>query len=531
MPQARPPQPSEIQGLKIELDNAIKAHQAGKIDEAEAVYIKIIDRVPTQPDALNLLGVIQAEKNQHDRALDLLQRAMRSRPKDGLILNNLGRAALRARRFEQAIDALERAIALSPDLVESYGNLSQAHRQAGNIEEAEYFIEALRAKRGGSITADFEQARLLSDLGRKEEARAVLTRLTKESPTFAPAWNVLARLSKVKQGDPIIDDILSVIEQAPEPSATLRILCYAAGKIFDDIGEYDRAFEYVSRAKRQDRFTYDDAKTKAHFENVAAVFNENFLAARQDWGIEGKRPVFIVGMPRSGTSLAEQILASHPDVYGGGELEHVGQLTSSVAEFVQSGRHPNAVVEMKRDAFAALGFRYLRKIGAINQAAARFTDKMPHNFNSLGLLRLMYRDLRVIHCARHPFDTLLSCFQHDFAQSHDYNQSLEALASYYTHYRTLMEHWESVIPTTLHTLQYENVVQNQEEQSRALISFIGLDWDNKVLAFAENERRVSTPSSWQVRQKLYSTSSGRWKNYERYLAPAFDKIPARFFPC
>ena len=309
MPQARPPQPSEIQGLKVELDKAVQAHQAGRIDEAEAIYIKIVDRVPTQPDALNLLGVIQAEKNQHDRALDLLQRANRSRPKDGLILNNLGRAALRARRFELAIDSLERGIALAPDLVEGYGNLIQAHRQAGNIDEAEYFVEVLRAKRGGSITADFELARILSDLGRKAEAREILTKLTKDSPNYAPAWNTLARLSKVKQGDPIIDDIVSVIAQAPEPSPTLRVLCYAAGKIFDDIGEYDLAFEHVSRAKRQDRFTYDDAKTKTHFENVAAVFNENFLAARQDWGIEGQRPVFIVGMPRSGTSLAEQILA------------------------------------------------------------------------------------------------------------------------------------------------------------------------------------------------------------------------------
>lgn len=530
MPLARPPQPAEIRSLQAELDNAVKAHQAGRVDEAEAVYMKILDRVPTQPDALNLLGVIQAEKNRHERALDLLQRASRIRPKDGLILNNLGRAAVRARRFELAIESLERALALAPDIIETYGNLIQAHRQAGNIKEAEYFVDVLREKRGGSVTADFEQARIFSDLGRKAEARELLTKLTKESPGYAPAWNTLARLSKVKQGDPIIDDIVKVIADAPEPSPTLRILCYAAGKIFDDLGEYDRAFEYVSRAKRQDPYTFDENRTKTHFENVAAVFNENFLNARRDWGIEGKRPVFIVGMPRSGTSLAEQILASHPDVYGGGELEFVGQLTSSVQDFVQSGRHPNAVVEMKKEPLAALGFRYLRKIGAINQEAARFTDKMPHNFISLGLLRLAFRDLRVVHCARHPFDTILSCFQHDFAQSHDYNQSLKALASYYTLYRALMEHWESVIPNHLHTLQYENVVKKQEDQSRDVIGFLGLDWNDGVLSFAENERRVSTPSSWQVRQPLYTTSSGRWKNYERYLEPVMDQIPARFFP-
>lgn len=530
MAQGRPPQQADIARLQAELDAAVKAHQAGKTDEAEAAYMRILERAPGQPDALNLLGVIQSERNRNDRALDLLARAGRLRPKDGLIQNNLGRAALRARRFEQAIDALERAVSLSPDLVESHGNLIQAHRQAGNIAETEYLIETLRGKRGGSITADFEHARLLSDLGKKDEARALLVRLTKESPAFAPAWHTLARLSKVKPGDPLIDDIAAVIEKAPEPSVTLRVLCYGAGKIFDDLGEYDRAFEYVLRAKRQDPHTFDETKTKAHFCNVAEVFNENFFAARAEYGIDSRRPIFIVGMPRSGTSLAEQIVASHPDIYGGGELEFVGQISSSLQDLVQTGKHPGAAVGLSRESVASLAFRYLRKIGAINQAAARFTDKMPHNFLSMGLLRLMYKNLAVVHCTRHPFDTILSCFQHDFAHSHDYNQTLEGLASYYTLYRELMEHWQSVMPSNIHALQYEKLVQKQEERSRALIAFTGLEWNDSVLDFAGNERRVTTPSSWQVRQPLYSSSSGRWRHYERHLAPALGSIPARFFP-
>ncbi|PZO52739.1 MAG: hypothetical protein DCF16_08660 [Alphaproteobacteria bacterium] len=525
-----PIQPPEFARLQAVFEAAVKAHQEGRVDEAEATYIKVLERVPSHPDALNLLGVIQSEKNRNERALDLLQRASRARPKDGLILNNLGRAAVRARRFEQAIESLEYAIALRPEIIEAYGNLIHAHRQAGNLKEAEYFIETLREKRGGSVTADYEQARLFSDLGRKEESRELLTKLTKNTPGFALAWSTLARLSKVKAGDPIIDDIVKVIAQTPEPSVTLRVLCYAAAKIFDDLGEYDKAFEFASRGKRQDPFTYDDQKTKRNFENIAQVFNENFLAARADWGIETKRPIFIVGMPRSGTSLTEQILSSHPDVYGGGELEYLGQIVASLHGYAPSGRFPTVVVEQKRELIASLAFRYMRKIGAVNQAAERFTDKMPHNFTSLGLMRLMFRDLRVVHCTRHPFDTILSCFQHDFAQTHDYNQSLEALASYYTHYRTLMEHWASVMPDTLYKSQYENVVANQEVKSRELIQFVGLEWNESVLAFAKNERRVSTPSSWQVRQPLYATSDGRWKNYERHLAPVVEKIPERFFP-
>jgi tetratricopeptide (TPR) repeat protein len=529
MPPARPPTPVDVARLQGELDRAVKLHQEGKTDEAEELYMRILDVAPGQPDALNLLGVIQSEKNKNDRALELLSRAARLRPKDGNILNNLGRASVRARRFEQAIDSLEHALSLSPNLIESLGNLIQAHRQAGNLDEAEYFIHALRGKKDGSITADFEQARLLSDLGKKDEARALLLKLIKYTPQFSAAWQALAKLSKIKPGDPIIDGIVDAISKAQEPSAHMRVLCYTAGKIFDDLGEYDRAFEYFTRAKKQDPHTFNAERARAYFKSVADVFNANFLATRKGWGVPSERPIFIVGMPRSGTTLAEQILASHPAVYGGGELEFVSQLTAAIRDYVPSGRYPSAVVALSRETVAAFAFRYLRKIGAIDQLSARFTDKMPHNFLSLGFLRIMFQNLRVVHCIRHPADTILSCFQHDFAHTHDYNQSLEGLAAYYVLYRELLEHWGEVAGDCIHPLQYEKMVENQEDQSRKLIAFAGLPWDQSVLAFAENERRVSTPSSWQVRNPLYSSSSGRWRNYERHLAPVIESMPGRFF--
>ncbi|HYD72891.1 MAG TPA: sulfotransferase [Candidatus Binatia bacterium] len=530
MPPARPPTPLDVARLQGELDRAVKLHQGGKTDEAEELYMRILDEAPGQPDALNLLGVIQSEKNKNDRALDLLSRAARLRPKDPNILNNLGRASVRARRFEQAIDSLEHALSLSPNLTESLGNLIQAHRQAGNLDEAEYFINALREKKGGSLTADVEHARLLSDLGKKDEARELLLKIIKYTPQHAFAWQALAKLSKIKPGDPIIDGIVDAISKAKEPSSQMRVLCYTAGKVFDDLGEYDRAFEYFSRAKKQDPHTFNAERASEYFKNIADVFNANFFAGRKDWGVSSKRPVFIVGMPRSGTTLAEQILASHPDVYGGGELEFVGQLTASIRDYVPSGRYPSATVALSRETVASFAFRYLRKIGAIDQLSARFTDKMPHNFLSLGFLRIMFQNLRVVHCIRNPADTILSCFQHDFAQTHDYNQSLEGLTTYYVLYRELMEHWSGVAGDCIHPLHYEKMVENQEDQSRALVSFTGLEWDQGVLAFAQNERRVSTPSSWQVRNPLYSSSSGRWRNYERHLAPVIEHMPARFLP-
>ncbi|MBI1188054.1 MAG: tetratricopeptide repeat protein [Alphaproteobacteria bacterium] len=527
---SKPPTAADLQRLQADLQAAITLHQQGDLDGAEAAYIKILERAPSQPDALNLLGVIHSERNRNEAAVDLIGRAARLRPKDGAILNNFGRACLRTRRFEQAIEALERAIALAPDVVESYGNIVQAHRAAGNVAEATYYIETLRRLRGGSITADYEQARLYSDLGDKPQARALFEKLTHEHPGFAPPWHALARLDPVKPGDPLIDGILAAIEEAPAASAALRLLCYAAGKAFDDLGDYDRAFDFVLRAKQQDAFTYDPARVQANFDALTNTFDDAFFAARRDYGVDDETPLFIVGMPRSGTTLAEQMLASHPDVHGAGELEYASQITYRAIDYIRTGRFPEAAATLSGDTIAAFAFQYLRKIRPLDPRALRITDKMPHNFQALGLLRLMFTRLRVVHCLRHPYDTCLSCFTHDFAHHHTYNQSLEAIGDYYARYRVFMEHWEALLGDAMLTLQYESVVADQPGQSRRLVEFAGLDWDDRVLSFSETQRRVATPSAWQVRQPIFSTSKGRWKHYAHRLLPALEAIPARFLP-
>jgi hypothetical protein len=308
----------------------------------------------------------------------------------------------------------------------------------------------------------------------------------------------------------------------------LRLLCYAAGKAFDDLGEYDRAFDYVLRAKQQSPATHDFARTAAQFASIRDTFSAAFFAKRRTYGIESDLPLFIVGMPRSGTSLAEQILASHPSVHGGGELEFLAQITQRMGDFAPDGRYPEVSTTLSADTAAAFAFQYVRKIRAFNPLAERITDKMPHNFLSLGLLRLMFTNLRVVHCLRHPFDTCLSCFSHDFAQHHTYNQSLEALADYYRCYRELMEHWSGLFGEAIHLLDYEAVVDDLPGQSSALLQFAGLPWDDSVLDFANTERRVATPSAWQVRQPLFSTSRNRWKNYAHRLLPALSAIPERF---
>lgn len=524
----RPPQPPNAKGLVAELATGVKLHKGGDLAGAEAVYKRVLERAPLHPEALNLMGVIQSEKNNHEAAVELTARAARLRPKDASVLNNYGRALVRARQYEAAIEPLAQAIALAPTIADPYVTIVQAHRAVGQLAEARYYLERLRTRCGGSILADYEHARTLIQMGEREAACASLDAILREHPGFAPGWQALAHVSKAKSGDAIVDGIVAAVEATPEPSPAMRVLCYAAAKVFDDLGAYDRAFGFVLRAKRQDAVQYDEQATRARFKAIGEVFTSRFFEARRGYGVEGERPVFVVGMPRSGTTLAEQIIAAHPRAFGAGELEFAQQLCGASQAYVPTGKFPASALKLSEEGAAALGFTYLRRIAAIDAEAARVVDKMPTNFVLLGFLRLLFADLRVVHCVRHPFDTCLSCFMHDFSEAHDYNQSLEGLASYYTLYRQLMETWSALFGDAIHEFRYEAVVAEQEPRSRALIAFVGLDWDESVLNFAGAERRVATPSAWQVRQPLYASSIGRWKNYETHLLPALSAIPERY---
>ena len=377
------------------------------------------------------------------------------------------------------------------------------------------------------MVAEHERARLFADLGRRDEARAAAAAVARANPQFGPVWLTLFELEKTQPGDPMLDELLRAIDAAPEPSAALAFMCHAAGKAFDDLGEYDRAFSFFARGKAQTQIAYDGAAQAAEFAAIKSVFDAGFVQARADWGIDTKamQPVFIIGMPRSGTTLAEQILSSHDDVEGAGELQTMPILGSRLAEYALSDRaFPDAARALTPMGAAAVGSSYVRQVAALNLGARVVTDKLPHNFKMLGLISICYRAPLIVHCQRDPLDTCLSLYMHNFAATHAYNRSLEGLGHYYNLYAGMMRHWHEAVPTQVHALSYEAMLADQTRETAALFAYAGLDWDDKALAFHKTERRVATPSQWQVRAPLYSTSSGRWRRYEKHLGPLIDAL-------
>jgi tetratricopeptide (TPR) repeat protein len=300
-------------------------------------------------------------------------------------------------------------------------------------------------------------------------------------------------------------------------------LSIALGQYYDRQGNYRRAFELLASANQalSKQQPYDSRNFTAAINRLIATFTKELFAARyRQVGSDSDRPIFIVGMPRSGTTLTERILASHSQVAAGGELAGILDAGRQIDRWSAPARqYPEAVADLASARFDELARTYLAALGVVSPSARYVTDKLPFNFMHLGLIALMFPNARIIHCTRDPLDTCLSCYFTSFADQIRFSNSLDALSSYYMNYRRVMAHWQEVLPAPVLCLSYESLVLETESTVRRLLEYCGLGWEDACLAFHSTAGNVRTPSRWQVRQPIYLSSIGRWRHYADELAP------------
>jgi hypothetical protein len=303
---------------------------------------------------------------------------------------------------------------------------------------------------------------------------------------------------------------------------------FAAAKAYDDLKRYDDAFAYLTRANALKRkaIAYDEPQVLNLFERIRSTFTAALVDAKAGGGSAAQTPIFVLGMPRSGTTLVEQILASHPRVKGAGELKDMNETINSVrgSDGMQLA-YPEFVADLSRDDLVRIGDAYTSRLARHAPGAERITDKMPSNFYFLGLIHLALPGAKIIHTQRNPVDTCLSCFSKLFAGEQNQTYDLAELGRYYRAYHGLMAHWRSVLPKgAFLDVQYEDVVADTETQARRILDHCGLAWSPAVLDFHRTERPVKTASARQVRQPIYGSSVARWRNYERFLGPLLAEL-------
>ncbi len=492
----------------------VRRHQ-GRPGDAVEVYRQAIALEPRQFMAHAYLGAALRELGDTEGAVESCRHAVELRPDRAEPHNNLGTALMAADDRAGAEAAFSNAIRLDAAHGHARINLAALLYADGRVEEAETVYREALADDPALAEAENGLGVVLQATGRLDAAGAAYRRAVAIRPDYVEAWYNLAAARDLDDGEVDALETLLTAEDRPAP-ARLK-LHFALGESYDARGEAETAFGHFARGnalRREDLArlgrSFDDAAHERFIDAVAGLFDGDFFAARRGFGDASTLPVFVVGMPRSGTTLVEQILASHQDVFGAGELDALGGFVP---------RFPEGVKELDAEAAADLAGSHLKRLTGLGVAALRVVDKTPLNFLYLGLISLLFPAARIIHCRRDARDVCLSCFAQNFVAGHGWSTDLADLAAYFRQYRRLMAHWHDVLPLPVLDVDYEALVADSEAESRRLVDFLDLPWDGACLEFHEARHVVRSASNWQVRRPVHTGSIGRWRAYERWLGP------------
>jgi len=469
-------------------------------DEAITHYRKSVAIKPDFADAHCNLGSSLSARNRNAEAVECYQKALAIGPDRAAVHTNLGNTLRASNRYEEAIASYQRALALNPDeesTAKAYGNLGQALRELGRIEEAQATLEKAVPFASGKGEIYMNLADCL---------------------WFTPGNSHLAAMEALAR------------DMASLPKKQQTYLHFALAKAYTDLGQHEQAIGHLHEGNAQMRreIDYNQRKVLDLFDRIQSVFTIEMMRSRAGLGDQSALPIFVLGMPRSGTTLVEQILASHPNVFGAGELPELDDaVTKLVGSEVGGGRlvFPELIPVWPAENLSQLARDYVRRLKEIAPTATRVVDKMPANFRFVGLIHLLLPNARIIHTRRDPVDTCLSCYSKLFSGDQPYTYDLGELGRYYRAYEKLMGHWRNVLSEgVMLDVQYEEVVADLEGQARRIVTHCGLDWHDACLAFHKAERPIRTASATQVRKPIYRSSIGRWRPYAHLLRPLLEAL-------
>jgi tetratricopeptide (TPR) repeat protein len=501
-----------------------------RFDEALPRYQNAIAIDPALVEAHGGLGNALAALDRPHEAVAPFRSALALRPDHHKANLGLGRVLLDLSQPHEALAHIDRAIAARPDMAESHVARGRALVDLHRVDEALACFEvavALDPNRAGS---HHDLGLLYVFMGKFADARRAFETAVALAPRSGEFHRSLAEVARFEPGDAR----LAAMEALAAEMASLGVreqiaLGFALGKAHGELDDPERAMHHLlaANALKRRQLAYDEARTLGRLGRIESVFSPELLDARRGSGDPSALPIFIVGMPRSGTTLVEQILASHPHVFGAGEIPEFGRIVESVCEPAgASGAFPEVVPSLGVARLREIGERYVAAPRAIAPAAARVTNKMPGNFRLIGLIHLVLPNARVIHVRRDPVDTCLSCFSKLFRRQ-PYTYDLGELGRYYGAYASLMAHWRRVLPAdAVLDVRYEDVVRDLEGQARRIVAACGLPWDARCLDFHRATRPVRTASANQVRRPLYDSAVGRWRPYEPWLGPLLAELRA-----
>lgn len=509
---------------------AMALKELGEAEEAITHYRRAIKLKPGVPEFHHNLGNVLSGARRFDEALSSFNHALALNPLLAGTHEAIGAALLQLDRGEEAVTAFRRAIEIEPERASAHLQLADALQDIEQFAEAEGAYARAAALAPDSAKVQTGRGIALLELGRRDEARDCFERAIAADPADASAYYHRQRASDAAPSEADIAQLESLAAaQSAKPAAQRLGFHFALAEAQERQGQFDRAFENlrIGNELRRSLIDYNEAAMRERFRRIQDVFSAEQLARHRGEGSENEQPVFIVGLARSGSTLLEQILASHGEVGGGGERPLLGKLLAAVRlEGRPSSNFPDYVAHLRPGDLRLLGERYAALLGQNRPPARRLLDKHLANYVYLGMIRLMLPRARILHIRRDPLDSLFSAYSQPFARNaQPQSYDLGELGRHYRLYAAMMAHWRRVLGEgEMMEVRYEALVEDLEGTVRQVLNFCGLPWDERCLAFHQTDRVVRTASLAQVRRKLYSSSIGRWRPFERHLGPLIEAV-------
>jgi tetratricopeptide (TPR) repeat protein len=500
----------------------IELQRADKTEEAMEIFRDVLMKNPHNVNAMRHLAICLWQSRQSpEDAEALLRRATQQAADFAAAWMSLAALLMEMSKFVDAIGAYQQATKLEPKNAEAWAGLGNAYGRAmypGKAVEAYQKSIAIKGDVPGTLAS---YAWELKTIGNQDAALKAYRRAIKVKPGFGPAWWSMANLKTFRFTDQEIETMLEQVERDDLTEIEDIHFRFALGKAMEDKGDYDRAWHFYHSGNQRQRMTveYDPSEMEKRQTVVKEVFDARLLQKRAGAGYDARDPIFIVGLPRSGSTLVEQILASHSQVEGTSELPALTNIAESIGRYRTDGvRFPKAVRDLRDKDLRAYGQQYIedsRRHRITDKPL--FTDKLPNNFPMVGFARLILPNATIINTRRHPFDSCLGAYKQLFGRGQNFTYDMLDLAHYYQQYHATMKHWHEMLPGKVLDVHYEETVTDLEGQVRRILEHCGLPFEESCLRFYETERAVKTASSEQVRQPIYSSALGKWRRYEKYL--------------
>lgn len=510
-----------------EIKNAEQFTRNGDSKRAEDIFRSILKRDPNHVEATRLLARIAADKKRYADAEIFLRHALKFAPDYARLWVDLANVLRESDKLEEALESASTVLKLAPETAESYmlyaGVLGTLGRHEEAIVNYDKTLEISPNKPGALCS----MAHHLKTVGSQEQAIASYRRCIEIKPDHAEAYWSLANLKTFQFNESEIETMHSLLDDDDLVDESRVQIHNALGLDRESRGEYETAFSHYEQCNslRRNSETYDPVETETRNDRLLSVFDTEFLQQHADVGYEDSSPIFVVGLPRSGSTLVEQILASHSMVDGTHELTDLTRVVQSLHRTGKKNlQFPDMLNELSADEWHRLGEDYIASTNKYRAGAAFFVDKNPNNFLYVGLLRLALPNAKIVNARRHPLDSCFGSYKQLFARGQPFSYDMVELGEYYLEYSRLMKHWHQVVPGFILDVHYEDVVADLETQVRRILDYCGLPFEEGCLRFHETDRAVKTASSEQVRRPIYTSSVNLWRNYEAHLGDLIEVL-------